>query len=99
MHSALLCICTQRATPQGDEMSAAAAAWTLTATPGFTLQGLIDFASFMDCKAEDEFWAEVRRLHPTLFPHWEPPGPPRRGAHPPPPPPPSPRSPAAPPWP
>lgn len=70
MHSALLCICTQRATPQGDEMSAAAAARTLTATPGFTLQGLIDFASFMDCKAEDEFWAEVRRLHPTLCPDW-----------------------------
>jgi hypothetical protein len=51
-------------------MSAAAAARILTATPGFTLQGLIDFASFMDCKAEDEFWAEVRRLHPTLCPDW-----------------------------
>src|SRR5690606_41372875 len=86
MHSALLCICTQRATLQGDEMSAAAAARTLTATPGFTLQGLIDFAAFMDCKAEDEFWAEVRRLHPTLCPDWEPPTAPRPGhtPHPPP---------------
>jgi hypothetical protein len=39
-------------------------------TPGSSLQDLTDFASFMDAKGEDEFFAEVRRINPTLCPDW-----------------------------
>jgi hypothetical protein len=35
-----------------------------------TLDELTDFASFMDAKQEDLFWAEVRRINPTLCADW-----------------------------
>lgn len=51
-------------------MSIATTAQTLLNTPGITVQDLIDFSSFMDPKTEDLFWAEIRRIHPTLCPEW-----------------------------
>ncbi|SEN89647.1 hypothetical protein [Nonomuraea pusilla] len=51
-------------------MTATTAAKILASDPNATLQGLIDFSSFMDAKSEDLFWKTVREINPTLCPDW-----------------------------
>ncbi|MGI5286668.1 hypothetical protein ACQEVF_25470 [Nonomuraea polychroma] len=46
------------------------AAALLADNPNLTLQDLTDFASHMDAKSEDMFWAKVREINPTLCPDW-----------------------------
>lgn len=49
---------------------AATAAALLADNPNLTVEELTAFASDMDPKAEDEFWAAVREINPTLCPDW-----------------------------
>lgn len=49
---------------------AATVAALFASNPRITLQELETFASDLDARAEDKFWAEVRKVTPTLCPEW-----------------------------
>lgn len=42
----------------------------LKSKPSMTLQELTAYAANLDPKAEEEFWAGVREINPTLYPGW-----------------------------
>lgn len=42
----------------------------LADNPNLTLDELTAYAADLDPKAEDEFWAQVREINPTLCPDW-----------------------------
>lgn len=51
-------------------MTATAIAQILANTTRLSRQDLEDFASLLDFRTADSFWAEVRKIRPTLYPCW-----------------------------